>query len=125
MTVVDQVRPWLIPSRTLAATTIHQSGAQIEQQWDGYGDEPARDQDRLATVALGPGTGQVVGERLGQAEGEDVGQCRGVGVQAEHVGGQQGQDGAFLAEHAAHQGVDRDQKRELGGVRAQPQDGGR
>ena len=28
-TVVDQVRPWLMPSRTLAATTHPQSGAQI------------------------------------------------------------------------------------------------
>jgi hypothetical protein len=29
ITVVDQVRPWLIPSSTLAATTQPQLGAQI------------------------------------------------------------------------------------------------
>ena len=34
MTVVDQVRPWLTPSRTLAATTQPQVGAQISMSRD-------------------------------------------------------------------------------------------
>ncbi len=35
MTVVDQVRPWLMPSRTLAATTQRQLGAQISSSGTG------------------------------------------------------------------------------------------
>ena len=35
ITVVDHVSPWLMPSRTLAATTIHQSGAQISSSGTG------------------------------------------------------------------------------------------
>ena len=33
--VVDQVRPWLMPSRTLAATTHPQWGAQISMSGTG------------------------------------------------------------------------------------------
>jgi hypothetical protein len=35
MTVVDQVSPWLMPSRTFAATTIHHCGAQISSRGTG------------------------------------------------------------------------------------------
>jgi hypothetical protein len=35
MTVVDQVSPWLIPSKTLAATTQPQLGAQISSNGTG------------------------------------------------------------------------------------------
>jgi hypothetical protein len=35
MTVVDQVSPWLIPSRTFAATTHAQLGAQISSSGTG------------------------------------------------------------------------------------------
>ena len=35
MTVVDQVRPWLMPSSTLAATTQPQVGAQISSSGTG------------------------------------------------------------------------------------------
>ena len=35
ITVVDQVRPWLTPSRTLAATTQPQVGAQINRSGTG------------------------------------------------------------------------------------------
>ncbi len=34
-TVVDQVRPWLMPSSTLAATTQPQDGAQISSSGTG------------------------------------------------------------------------------------------
>jgi hypothetical protein len=33
--VVDQVRPWLMPSRTLAATTHHHDGDQISSSGTG------------------------------------------------------------------------------------------
>ena len=35
MTVVDQVRPWLMPSSTLAATTHPHDGAQISSSGTG------------------------------------------------------------------------------------------
>ena len=35
MTVVDQVRPWLTPSRTLAAITQPHDGAQINSSGTG------------------------------------------------------------------------------------------
>jgi hypothetical protein len=35
MTVVDQVRPWLMPSSTFAATTQAQLGAQISSSGTG------------------------------------------------------------------------------------------
>ena len=93
-----------------------------EQQRDGYGDQPAGHQHRFAAVALGPGAGEVVGQCLREAEGEDVGERGGVRVEPEDVSREQGQDRAFLAEHAAHQGVDRDEQDELGGVGAEPED---
>jgi hypothetical protein len=37
-------------------------------------------------------------------------------VEVENPGGEQGQDGAFLADHSADQGVDSDEKAELGQV---------
>ena len=35
ITVVDQVRPWLTPSRTLAKTTQPQAGAQMSRSGTG------------------------------------------------------------------------------------------
>ena len=40
MTVVDQVSPWLIPSKTLAATTQPQLGAQISSSGMGATSQP-------------------------------------------------------------------------------------
>jgi hypothetical protein len=71
---------------------------------------------RLAAVPVGPGAGEVVRGRLGHAERQDVGQRGGVVVQPELAVGEQRQDGAFLAEHAADQCVDGDQQGELGRV---------
>ncbi len=121
MTVVDQVRPWLMPSSTLAATTQPQLGAQISSSGTGKRDQPAGDQDGLAAEPVGQGAGEVVGGRLGGAEGEDERQRRGVGGEAEHGVGEQRQHGAFLAEHAADEGVDRDEQAELGEVGPQPE----
>ena len=115
ITVVDQVRPWLIPSSTLAATTHPPAGRPDQQQRNGNRDQPAGDQHGLAAVPLRPGSGDVVGQGLGDAEREDVGECGGR-TRGEDLGRQQRQDGAFLAEHAADQCVDRDEQAELGEV---------
>ena len=70
MTVVDQVRPWLIPSNTLAATTQPQVGAQISSSGTGRATSQPADQDGLAAVPVRPGAGDVVRGGLGGAEGE-------------------------------------------------------
>ena len=83
------------------------------EQWDGKGDEPAGDEDRLAAVPVGPGPRGVVGGGLRQPEGDDEGQRRAVGVQAEHLAGEQRQHRPLLAEHAADEGVDGHEQQEL------------
>ena len=70
MTVVDQVRPWLTPSSTLATTIQPQVGAQISSSGTGSADEPAGDEDGFAAEAVGQGAGEEVGDRLDGAEGE-------------------------------------------------------
>ena len=71
MTVVDQVRPWLMPSSTLATTTQPQRRRPDQQQRHGEADEPAGDEDGLAAVAVREGAGEEVGRGLGRAEGDD------------------------------------------------------
>ena len=96
-------------------------GRPDDQQGHGQADEPAGDQDGFAAVAVGQGAGQEVGGRLGQAEGDDVGEGGRDRGQPEDLGGEQRQQAAFLADHAADQGVDPDQEGELGQVGPQPQ----
>ena len=121
MTVVDQVRPWLMPSSTFAATTHAQLGAQISSSGTGSPISQPVDEDGFAAVAVGQGACEVVGGRFGGAEGEDERQGRGVGGEPERGVGEQWQHGAFLAEHAADQGVDGDEQAELGEVGPQPE----
>ena len=78
ITVVDQVRPWLTPSRTFAATIQPQRRRPDQQQRDRDRHQPAGDQHRLAAEPVRPGAGEVVGRRLGHPEREDVGQRGGV-----------------------------------------------
>lgn len=113
ITVVDQVSPWLTPSRTLAMTIHAQPGAPAEQERDGHGDQPAGDQYRLAAHPFGDRAGDNVGDRLHHSEGDDVRERGAVGVQMEHTRGDQRQNGALLAEHAANQRVDPDEEGEL------------
>ena len=86
----------------------------------GDADEPTGEQDRFAAVAVGQGAGEEVGDGFGGAEGENVGQRGGVGGEVEVAFGKQRQDGAFGAEQATHEGVDRDEQRELRGVGPHP-----
>src|SRR5579883_3212962 len=96
-------------------------GSVDQQCGHGQCDQPAGDEHGLAPVAVGQGAGEEVGDRLGRAEGGDVGQCRCIGGEVEDIAGEQRQDGAFLTERAADQGIDRDQEGELGEVGAQPE----
>ena len=71
MTVVDQVSPWLTPSRTFAASTqFHESGPH-EHERHGRRDDPACDEHTLATPAISGGPGDVVRHGLRHAEDDD------------------------------------------------------
>ena len=76
MTVVDQVRPWLMPSRTLAAMTQPQRRRPDQQQRHRDADDPAGDEHRLAPVAVRQRAGEEVGDRLHRAERGDEGERR-------------------------------------------------
>ena len=52
MTAIDQVRPWLMPSSTLAAMIQPQLGAQMMRNGTGRADNPAEHQDPLAAPAV-------------------------------------------------------------------------
>ena len=121
MTVVDQVRPWLTPSRTLANTTQPHVGAHISSSGTGRPIDPAGDEHGLAAVAVRQGAGEEVGAGLDDPEGGDERERGGELGEPELVLGEQRQDGAFLADHAADEGVDADEQRELGEVLAQPE----
>ena len=48
MTVVDQVRPWLMPSRTFATSTQFHARRPHQEERHRDRDQPPRDQDVLA-----------------------------------------------------------------------------
>ena len=120
-TVIDQARPWLTPSSTLAATIQPQLGATRDQQRDRQRHGPAGDQQPPATGALRERAGAEVGQRLGEPEGDDERQHRRAGGQVEVLAADQRQRRALEPDHRADEGVDRDQQRELRGVLAQPE----
>ena len=74
MTVVDQVRPWLTPSRTLATMIHPHVGAHINSSGTGSADEPSGDEHRFAPVAVREGAGEEVGRGLHGAERDDEGE---------------------------------------------------
>jgi hypothetical protein len=83
--------------------------------------EAAGNEDRFPAVPVRERAREVVHRRLGQAERQDVRQRACVQVEVERLGGEQGQDSAFLAKGAAHQGIDGDQQHELRQVLPQAQ----
>ncbi len=121
MTVVDQVSPWLTPSSTLANTTHPQVGAHMSSSGIGEADDPAGDEHGFAAEAVRQGAGEEVGGCLHDAEGDDERERCGEGGETELGLGEQREDGAFLADHAADEGVDADEQRELAEVLPEPQ----
>ena len=116
MTVVDQVSPWLTPRRTLANTIQPQLGAAHQDERHRQADDPAGDEDGFAAEAVRQRAGEEVGGGFHGAERDDEGQRGGERGEAEHLVGEERQDGAFLADHAADERVDADEQRELGEV---------
>ena len=121
ITVVDQVSPWLTPSNTFATTTHDQSGAAMIRSGTGKRDDPARDEHRLAAVAICQGARREVGERLGQPERNEERQRRRRRGQPELALREQREDAPLLPDHRADQRVDADQQRELPDIRAEAQ----
>ena len=118
---MDQARPWLTPSRTLAATIQPQLGATAISSGTGSAIAQPAISSRAGPTRCGERSGAQVGERLGEAEGDDERQHRGAGGEAEVVAADQRQRRALEADHRADERVDRDQQRELRGVLAQPE----
>ena len=116
ITVIDQARPWLMPSRALAAMTHSQLGAQMIMKGTGRPTSQPSTRTRLRPQASAswPET------RLAKAfttpkltmKDDDERRRR----DAEFLGADQRHDGALDADHAADEGVDQDQQRELGPV---------
>lgn len=77
------------------------SGAQMKQERDGKPEQPAGDEDRLPSVAVGQRARGEVGQCLGHAEGQDERQDRGEGGQTEDLASQQRQDGPLQSDHPA------------------------
>ena len=121
ITVVDQVSPWLMPSRTLAAMIHPHDGAHINSSGTGSPMSQPGDEDRLATEAVRQRAGEEVGGRLHRAERHDERERAGERGEPEDLLGQQRQDRAFLADHPADQRVDADEQQELGEVLPQPE----
>ena len=120
-TVMDQARPWLMPSRALAATIQPQLGATAISSGTGSATAQPAISRRRRPARCGERAGAEVGERLGDAEGDDERQDRGARGQAEVLAADERQRRAFQADHRADERVDRDQQRELRAVLAQPQ----
>ena len=92
-----------------------------QQQRDRDADDPAGDQHGFAAVAVREGAGEEVGGCLDDAERGDEREGGGVLVEPELVGGEQREDGAFLADHAADERVHADEEHELGEVLPEPE----
>ena len=92
-----------------------------EEKRHRHPDEPAGDEDGLAAEAIGQRSCDEVRRCLHRTEGEDEAERRGVGIEVKGSLPEQGQHGAFLPDHPADQGVDPDEKGELGEVGPDPE----
>ena len=84
-TVIDQARPWLTPSRTLAATIQPQLGATAISSGTGSAAAQPAISSRRRPTRSAQRAGAEVGERLGQPEGDDEREHRGARAEAEVV----------------------------------------
>jgi hypothetical protein len=113
ITVVDQVRPWLIAEQHVGEQDPAPRRRPHQQEGHRDRDQPAADQDLLASEAVGPAAGEVVGQRLGHAEHDDERQHRRARGEVKLLLGDRRQDAALHADHRADERVDDDQQGEL------------
>jgi len=86
-------------------------------------DQPASDEDRLASVAVAERSCKEVGASLDESEGDDEGERDGETREAEVFLGKERQDRALLADHSADESVDGDEQAKLCGVLAKAESG--
>ena len=120
ITVIDQARPWLMPSSALAAMTQSQLGAQMIMNGTGRPKSQPRTSTRLRPHTIGELSGDQIGERLDHAEADDEGDDKRRRGDAELFRADQRHDRALDPDHAADEGVDQDQQRELRPVLLEP-----
>ena len=73
ITVIDQAKPWLMPSSALAATTQSQLGAHMIMNGTGRPTSQPRTSTRLRPHTSAQLARDEVGERLDDAEADDEG----------------------------------------------------
>ena len=121
ITVIDQARPWLMPSSALAAMTHPQLGAQMIMNGTGRPTSQPRTRTRLRPQASAswPETrlaNAFTTPKLTMKETTSV-----VETDAELLGADQRHDRSLDPDHAADEGVDQDEQRELPPVLLEPQ----
>jgi hypothetical protein len=77
MTVVDHVKPWLMPSRRFANRIQFPARRPPQKEGDRDSDQPPGHQDVFATQTVRQSAGAVIGERLRHTEDHDERQHAG------------------------------------------------
>ena len=113
ITVVDQQSPWLMPSSTLATTIHSQLGASMIRNGTGRPTSQPATRIRLRPTRSEKRPAKRLASALTTPKRDDEGEDDGRGGQAELLLGQERHDRALQADHAADEGVDEDQQREL------------
>ncbi len=73
-TVLDHVRPWLIPNSTLAAMIQFQSGAYMNMKGHRNANDPTRDQQVFPAKAIGQRAGIIIGNGFRNPEDDNEGE---------------------------------------------------
>ena len=112
MTVIDQAKPWLMPSRAFAAITHFQLGAQMIMNGTGS-NQPAQNKHPLASPSVGQLAGNKVGAGLHHAEADDERDDQSGRTDPKLLGADQRHNGALDPNHATDKGIDQDKQGEL------------
>ncbi len=83
--------------------------------------EPAENEEPLATDLVGEHAGTEVREGLRDAERDDEGEDREARLEAELLLADEGQHASLETHHRPDEGVEPNEQRELRGVRAEPE----
>ncbi len=109
-----------MPRNTFAPTIHAHDGPyrQHERHWEA--DDPTCHQHRLARVPISEQAGHEIHAGLDQTEGDDEREDHHLRADAEFLGADERDDRALESHHAADEGVDQDEERELREVLPEP-----
>jgi hypothetical protein len=110
-----------MPRRALAAITHSQLGAQMIRNGTGRPTSQPRTSTRLRPPGVGELAGDEIGKGLDDAEADDEGDDERRRGDAELLRADQRHDRSLDPDHAADEGVNQDEQRELPPVLLQPQ----